>query len=136
MITFMCASALYTGDDGYHIYKFSIDANDNISLHSSTYVNEILKIPKIEKHTHNSFVYKLIGRENNILFERQFVNPKGLYFEDFSNEEPVKSTVSLQSAYFVIKVPVFDNAKRIELYKPNDSTSGLEKIKEIILDVE
>ena len=132
----MCASALHTGDNGYHIYKLSIDANDNISIHSSTYVNEVLKIPKIEKHTHNSFVYKLIGSENNILFERQFVNPKTLYFEDFSNEEPVKSTVSLQSAYFVIKVPVFDNAKRIELYKPNDSASGLEKIKEIILDVE
>ena len=65
-ILLILLSGLYSLENGYFIYKFSIDNNDNISLHSSKYIDAKLKIPKIEKHIHDAFTYKLKDDNNGL----------------------------------------------------------------------
>ena len=129
-------SSFYSKANGYYIYKFGINSNDKISLNSSKYIDGKLKVSKIESQIQNPFLYKLIDTKNNVLFEGKLTNPKIVYFEDFINEKPLKSTFVLDSAYFVIKIPAFDDIKKIEFYETNKNSKIIEKISEIKLNDE
>ena len=135
LIFILWSSYLFALDNGYFIYKLLIDSDNHVTLQSSTYVNGNLKIPRMERYLHDPFVYRIISEENEIIYQKEFVDPRILYLENYSDIAPTKSTVVLESAYFVIKVPVFDNTKKIDFYRTNNITSELEKISEIITDV-
>ena len=129
-------SSDFLTENGYYIYKFGIDNKDNITLYTSKYVNEKLKVSKITKHIYNPILYKLINIENNILFEGEFINPKTIYYEDMINKPHTKSIFILDSTYFIIKVPAFDSMDRIEFFNFHGSSKNLKKIGEIKLSAE
>ena len=52
---------------------------------------------------------------------------KIVYFEDILNDNPVKHTVNLDSAYFVLKIPAFDNMEYIDFYDLQDNKIKLNK---------
>ena len=127
-------SGLYSIDKGYYIYQFLIDSDDKISLHSTKYINAKLKIPKIEKHIHDAFTYKIKDYKNNILFEGKLTNPKIIHSEDFSNETPSKNNFFLDEAYFVIRAPAFNYSNKIEFFKAHQNDQMIQQISEIKLD--
>ena len=134
MMIFIVFSSLYSIDKGYYIYKFGIDSNDNISLHHSKFIDAKLKLSKVERHIHNPILYKLINTENNILFEGGLINPKIVYYEEMIDEPHTKSTFILDSAYFIIKIPIFDNMDKIEFFRSPGNSENIEKMSEIKLN--
>ena len=84
-VLFLFLSGAYPSDNGYYIYKFEIDENDNISLHTAKHIDSKLKTSNIEKHIHNSILYKIKNDENDIIFEGEIEDPRIIHFEDFSN---------------------------------------------------
>jgi len=124
-------TSLFSIDNGYFIYKFKIDKNDDISLLSSKYIDARLKISKHKKHTHDTFIYKLKNIDNIILFEGEITNPKIIHSEYLLNQKPSKNKVFLDEGYFVIKIPIFDNIDRIDFYKSNTGNHITEKIAEV-----
>jgi len=134
IIIFIVCSGLYSIDKGYYIYKFGIDSNDSISLYNSKFIDAKLKVSQVEKHIHNPILYKLINIENDILFEGGLINPKIVYYEEMIDEPYTKSTFILDSAYFIIKVPVFDNMDKIVFFKSHGSSENIEKMSEIKLN--
>ena len=126
-------SSLYSIDKGYYIYKFGIDGNDSISLYNSKFIDAKLKVSQVEKHIHNPILYKLINTENNILLEGELINPKIVYYEEMIDEPHTKSTFILDSAFFIIKVPVFDNVSKIEFFRSQGNSENIEKMSEIKL---
>ena len=134
IIIFIVCSGLYSIDKGYYIYKFGIDSNDSIFLYDSKRIDAKLKVSQVEKHIHNPILYKLINTENNILFEGGLINPKIVYYEEMIDEPHTKSTFILDSAYFIIKVPVFDNVDKIDFFKYNGNSENIEKMSEIKLN--
>ena len=134
MIFFIVFANLYSIDKGYYIYKFGIDSNDSISLYNSKFIDAKLKVAKVDKHIHNPILYKLINTENNILFEGGLINPKIVYYEEMIDDPHTKSTFILDSAYFIIKVPVFDNVDKIEFFRSQGNSENIEKLSEIKLN--
>ena len=134
IIIFIVCSGLYSIDKGYYIYKFGIDSNDSISLYNSKFIDAKLKVSQVEKHIHNPILYKLINTENNILFEGELINPKIVYYEEMIDEPHTKSTFILESAFFIIKVPVFNNVDKIEFFRSKGNSVNIEKINEIKLN--
>ena len=134
IIIFIVCSSLYSIDKGYYIYKFGIDSNDSISLYNSKFIDAKLKVSLVEKHIHNPILYKLINTENNILFEGKLINPKLVYYEEMIDEPQTKNTFILDSAYFIIKVPVFDNVDKIEFFISHGNSENIEKMSEIKLN--
>jgi len=134
MMMIIVFSSLYSIDKGYYIYKFGIDSNDSISLHNSKFIDAKLKISQVEKHIHNPILYKLKNTENSILFEGGLFNPKIVYYEEMIDEPHTKSTFILDSVYFIIKVPVFDNVDKIEFFSSRGNSENIEKMSEIKLN--
>ena len=124
----MLFSGLYSTENGYYIYKFFMNKNDNISLSSSKYIDSKLKISDFKKHTHDALVYKIKNSENTILFEGEISNPKLIHSEYLLNQNPSKNKVFLDDAYFVVKVPVFLDIDKIEFYK-NHTNEQVTQIK-------
>jgi len=50
------------------------------------------------------------------------------------DEPHTKSTFILDSAYFIIKVPVFDNMDKIEFFRSKGNSENIEKMSEIKLN--
>ena len=123
----MFFSGMYSSETGYYIYKFLIDKNDNIYLDDSNYIDQKLKTSKVKKHIHNPLFYKIKNTQNIVLSEGNVQNPKIVYFEDILNDNPVKHTVNLDSAYFVLKIPAFDNMEYIDFYDLQDNKIKLNK---------
>ncbi len=109
-------SSLFSLDSGYYIYKFLIDEHDNIYLNDSKYIDQKLKTPKVKQHIHNPLFYQIKSKENIVLSNGSVQNPKIIYFEDILNNNPIKHTVELDSAYFVLKIPAFNNMDYIDFY--------------------
>jgi len=135
MMIFILFSSLYSINKGYYIYKFGIDSNDSIFFHNSKFVEAKLKVSKIEKHIHDPFIYKLTNQENDLLFESKINNPKIVNYEDFINN-PVKSTFILDSTYFIIKIPAFDNVDKIVFYRTHVNSDRVEKMNDVQLHLE
>ena len=127
LIISLFSSGLFSIDSGYYIYKFLIDKNDNIYLDDSNYIIQKLKTSKVKKHIHNPLFYKIQSKQNVVLSEGSVQNPKIVYFEDILNDNPVKHTVNLDSAYFVLKIPAFDNMEYIDFYDLQDNKIKLNK---------
>ena len=134
IMIFIVFSSLYSIDKGYYIYKFGIDSNDSISLYNSKYIDAKLKVSQLEKHIHNPILYKLINIENNILFEGEFINPKTIYYEDMINKPHTKNIFILDSTYFIIKVPFFDDVDKVEFFRSHGDSEDIEKMSEIKLN--
>ena len=134
MMIFIVFSSLYSIDKGYYIYKFGIDSNDSISLYNSKFIDAKLKVSQVEKHIHNPILYNLINTEKNILFKGELINPKIVYYEEMIDEPHTKSTFILDSVYFIIKVPVFDNVDKIEFFRSLGNSENIEKMSEIKLN--
>ena len=75
-----------------------------------------------------------INTEKNILFKGELINPKIVYYEEMIDEPHTKSTFILDSAYFIIKVPVFDNVDKIEFFRSQGNSENIEKMSEIKLN--
>ena len=134
IIILIVFSSLYSIDKGYYIYKFGIDSNDSIYLYNSKFIDAKLKVYQVAKHIHHPILYKLINTENNILFEGGLINPKIVYYEEMIDEPHTKSTFILDSAYFIINIPVFDNMDKIEFFRSHGNSENIEKISEIKLN--
>ena len=134
IMIFIVFSNLYSIDKGYYIYKFGIDSDDSISLYNSKFINAKLKVSQAKKHIHNPILYKLINIENDILLEGVLINPKIVYYEEMIDEPHTKSTFILDSAYFIIKIPVFDNMDKIEFFRSHGNSENIEKMSEIKLN--
>ncbi len=128
-ILFIFWTIIYTSDMGYYIYKFEIDQNDNISLHTSKYVDSKLKPSKLKKHIHSSIVYEIKNNQNYTILKGEIDNPKIIHFEDFANETPSKTEVVLDNAFFVVKIPVDPDMYKIEFYKSDGAYKKLNEIK-------
>ena len=107
-------SNLFSIEPGYHIYKFLIDEYDNIYLEDSKYINQKLKTSQLKKHIHHPISYSIKNKENVILNKGRVQNPKMIYFEDILNNNSTKYTATLDSAYFVLKIPAFNDIDYIE----------------------
>ena len=127
-VLFIFWSGLYPFDHGYYIYKFEIDKNDNISLHTSKHVDSKLKTSKIEKHIHNSILYKIKNNERDIIFEGEIDNPRIIHFEDFIDGTPSKTKVILENSFFVVKIPNFSDMDKIEFYKSDQHNLVTKKL--------
>jgi len=114
-------SSLLSLESGYYIYKFRIDNKDNIYLEDSNYIDEKLKISKVKKNIHDPFLYQVKTNQDKMLFEGSLQNPKTIYFEDILNNNSVKHIANLDDAYFVIKIPAFDNMEYIQFYNSKDN---------------
>ena len=134
MMIFIVVSSIYSIDKGYYIYKFGIDSNDSISLYNSKFIGAKLKTAQVEKYIQNPILYKLINTEKIILFKGELINPKIVYYEEMIDEPHTKSTFILDSAYFIIKVPVFDNVDKIEFFRSQGNSENIEKMSEIKLN--
>ena len=132
-VFFVFLSGIYPSDHGYYMYKFEIDKNDNISLHTSNHVDSKLKTSKIQKHIHNSILYKIKNNESDIIFEGEIDNPRIIHFEDFIGSTPSKTKVVLENSFFVVKVPNFSDIDKIEFYKSDKHDLVFEKLSEIKL---
>tara|TARA_B110000014_G_scaffold146285_1_gene101777 strand:- start:48 stop:1715 length:1668 start_codon:yes stop_codon:yes gene_type:complete len=132
-VFFVFLSGIYPSDHGYYMYKFEIDKNDNISLHTSNHVDSKLKTSKIQKHIHNSILYKIKNNESDIIFEGEIDNPRIIHFEDFIGSVPSKTKVVLENSFFVVKVPNFSDIDKIEFYKSDKHDLVFEKLSEIKL---
>ena len=128
-ILFIFWTIIYTSDIGYYIYKFEIDQNDNISLHTSKYVDSKLKPSKLKKHIHSSIIYEIKNNQNHTILKGEIDNPKIIHFEDFANETPSKTEVVLDNAFFVVKIPVYPDMYKIEFYKSDGAYKKLNEIK-------
>ena len=107
-------STLFSLESGYYIYKFLIDEYDNIYLEDSKYINQKLKTSQVKKHIHNPISYSIKNKQNIILNKGSVQNPKMIYFEDILNNNSTKYTTTLDSAYFVLKIPAFNDIDYIE----------------------
>ena len=114
-------SSLLSLEFGYYIYKFQIDDKDNIYLEDSNYVDKKLKISKVKKNIHDPLLYQVKTNQDKILFEGSLQNPKTIYFEDILNDNSVKHIANLDNAYFVVKIPAFDNMEYIQFYHSKDN---------------
>jgi len=132
-VFFVFLSGIYPSGHGYYMYKFEIDKNDNIFLHTSNHVDSKLKTSKIEKHIHNSILYKIKNNESDIIFEGKIDNPRIIHFEDFIGSTPSKTKVVLENSFFVVKVPDFSDIDKIEFYKSDKHDLVFEKLSEIKL---
>ena len=107
-------STLFSLESGYYIYKFLIDEYDNIYLEDSKYINQKLKTSQVKKHMHNPISYSIKNKQNVILNKGSIQNPKMIYFEDILNNNSTKYTTTLDSTYFVLKIPAFNDIDYIE----------------------
>ncbi len=128
-ILFIFWTIIYTSDMGYYIYKFEIDQNDNISLHTSKYVDAKLKPSKLKKHIHSSIIYEIKNNQNHTILKGEIDNPKIIHFEDFANETPSKTEVVLDNAFFVVKIPAYPDIYKIDFYKSDMTYKKLNEIK-------
>ena len=132
-VLFLFLSGAYPSDNGYYIYKFEIDENDNISLHTAKHIDSKLKTSNIEKHIHNSILYKIKNDENDIIFKGEIEDPRIIHFEDLIDKKPSKTKVILESSFFVVKVPNSPGLDKIEFYKSDKHHLVFEKLNEIQL---
>ena len=122
---------------GYFLYKLYIDASNNITLDNLKFVDKKLKQSQLDKHIHYTIIYKIKNVNEEILYESKFSNPKYIHYEDILNQNPSKTVFELNSTFFIIKTPAFNDAAKIEFYEliTENNNEILFKIREIILDV-
>jgi len=122
---------------GYFLYKLYIDASNNITLDNLKFVDMKLKQSQLDKHIHYPIIYKIKNVNEEILYESKFSNPKYIHYEDILNQNPSKTIFELNSTFFIIKTPAFNDAAKIEFYEliTENHNEIISKISEIILDV-